>query len=300
MNTKRTVLAVAGAFLGVAASFAARADEDASPHTVSGNVTFATNYVVRGISQTDFKPAIQGTIEYAHASGFYVGGFASNVTWVGDFWGADASAPSSGGTFGGSPNNVVSNSLETDVYAGFRGSFAGDFTFDVGAVYYYYPGKYYYDRGPAANLGVKPPHTAEVYAALGWKWITAKAWVATTDGVFTVPDAKGTTYVNLNAAYPIESTGTTVIASVGSWMFSGTAPYLNGTGATNDIYDLVDYRIGATQDWAGFTFGAFYWGSTADRTTVAPATGGTLGPWANRFGKNLGDPSFFVTVTKAF
>jgi uncharacterized protein (TIGR02001 family) len=297
MNLRRTTLLVTLGTLSIGAT-AAESEAPASPHAVTGNVTFTTNYVVRGITQTDFKPAIQGTLEYAHSSGLYLGGFASNVNWVGDFWGADVSAPTTGGTFGGSPNNNFSNSLETDLYAGFRGTFAGDFSYDAGFVYYYYPGKYNLDK--TFSAGVKPPHTAEVYAGLGWKWITAKVWVATTDGVFTIPDAKGTTYANLTATYPIESTGTTLIASVGSWMYAGTAPYLNGTGAKNDIYDLVDYKIGVTQDWAGYTFGAFYWGSTADRTTVAPATGATLAPWANRYGKNLGDDSVFFTITKAF
>ena len=140
-----------------------------------------------GISHTDHKPAVRRTIEYACSSGFHVGGRASNVTWVGDFQGADVSAPSSGSSFRGSPNNGVGNGLETRVHAGVRGSFAGDFTFGVWAVYCSFPGKCHRDRGSAASLGV-----------------------------------------------------------------------------------------------------------------ITPAAGGTLGPWANPFGKNLGDPSFFVTVTRAF
>jgi uncharacterized protein (TIGR02001 family) len=297
MKIRRSMLLVALGTTSLGA-VAGEADPPASPHSVSGNATFTTNYIVRGITQSDFKPAIQGTLEYSHASGLYVGGFASNVNWVNDFWGSDVSAPTTGGTFGGSPNNVISNSIETDVYAGYRGNIGNDLSFDVGFVYYYYPGKYHLDK--INNAGLKPPHTGEVYAGLGWKWLTAKVWVATTDGVFTIPEAQGTTYANLSATYPLESTGTTLIASVGSWMWAGTAPYLNGTGLKNDIYDLFDYKIGLTQEWAGYTFGAFYWGSTADRTTIAPATGGTLGPWANRYGKNLGDDSVFFSITKAF
>ena len=62
------------------------AEEPKSPHSMTGNVTFATNYVFRGLSQTNFKPAIQGTLEYGHASGLYVGFFASNASWYGDAW----------------------------------------------------------------------------------------------------------------------------------------------------------------------------------------------------------------------
>ena len=72
-------MAVAIASLGLAAT-AAFADDapapPASPHTVTGNVSFLSDYVVRGLTQTNNKPAIQGTIEYGHASGFYAGAFA--------------------------------------------------------------------------------------------------------------------------------------------------------------------------------------------------------------------------------
>ena len=300
-NLSRSSVAMGIAVATISMTSLAVADEEKSPHSVSGNLTFTTNYVVRGITQTSAKPALQGTLDYAHSSGFYAGFFGSNASWMADVWEVDPSLPAGGSAYGGSPNNAISGSLEIDLYAGYRGAFAGDFTYDVGGVYYYYPGKYLLDRG--YSPGLKNANTGEIYAGLGWKWITAKVWYAVTDGVFMVPEASGTTYFNLSATVPVGETGINVIGSVGTWMWSGTAPYLTSYGLKNDIYDLIDYKLGVTKDFMGFTFGAYYWGSTADKSTrgVSGANAGVeTAVWGNRFQKNLGDDTFFLTVTKAF
>ncbi|HEY5293218.1 MAG TPA: TorF family putative porin, partial [Burkholderiales bacterium] len=41
----------------------------ASPHTVTGNVALTSDYIFRGLSQTNGDPAIQGGLDYSHASG---------------------------------------------------------------------------------------------------------------------------------------------------------------------------------------------------------------------------------------
>ena len=56
---------------------------DAAPtpeHTFTSNVTLASEYIYRGIGQTNRKPAIQGGFDYAHSSGVYLGTWASNVS----------------------------------------------------------------------------------------------------------------------------------------------------------------------------------------------------------------------------
>ena len=293
-------MAVAIASLGLAAT-AAFADDapapPASPHTVTGNVSFLSDYVVRGLTQTNNKPAIQGTIEYGHASGFYAGAFGSNVSWLSDAW--EPAAPGVSGIYGGAPTNSISASIEIDLYAGFRNKFAADFSYDVGAVYYWYPGEYKISGTP----GLKTGNTAEIYGAIGWKWITAKVYYAITDGVFMIPNAQGSMYFNLGATVPIGDTGFSIVGGVGTWKWSGTADYLKtangGVGAKNDIYDAVDYKIGVTKDWLGFSFGAFYWGSNADKKTVG-STSAAAGVWGNKFGSNVGDDVFYVSATKAF
>jgi len=95
-----------------------RAEEDADfPGTFSANVGFATDYVWRGISQTDNGAAIQGGLDWSSELGFYVGAWGSNV----DF------------------NDPDAGSLEADLYAGYAGKL-GDFSYDIQALYYYYPG----------------------------------------------------------------------------------------------------------------------------------------------------------------
>lgn len=286
---KKKALAAAVASLGLAMPVA-QADEAASP--ITGNLTFTTDYIVRGLSQTGNSPALQGTIEYGHSSGLYLGGFASNVSWPADFFGP--TAPGANPVTGGGPNTAISNSLEIDIYGGFRNKFAGDFSYDVGAVYYYYPGRYNLDTSFVP--GLKKPHTGEIYGALGWKWITAKVWYAVTDGVFMVGDARGTYYANLGANVPIGDTGFNLVAGVGTWKWNGEMQLYKNNGDKNEVFDLVDWKLGATKDWGGFTWGLFYTGSTAEAYTSNNA----LSVWTDRFGKEVGKDTVFLSVTKAF
>ena len=47
---------------------------------ISANLSGASDYRFRGISQTQLDPAVQGGIDYSHASGAYLGTWASNVS----------------------------------------------------------------------------------------------------------------------------------------------------------------------------------------------------------------------------
>jgi uncharacterized protein (TIGR02001 family) len=100
---------------------------DAAPppeHTLTGNVGLYSQYIFRGLTQTNREPAIQGGFDYAHSSGFYAGTWASNVSWL-----RDSAAYMAGG------------SGEFDFYGGYKGAFGkSDFTYDLGALYYWYPG----------------------------------------------------------------------------------------------------------------------------------------------------------------
>ena len=81
----------------------------------SANIGATSNYVWRGVTQTDDDAAVSGGLDYAHESGFYAGTWASNV----DYNGASA---------------------EVDLYGGFANELAGGLGYDIGAIYYYYPG----------------------------------------------------------------------------------------------------------------------------------------------------------------
>jgi len=83
----------------------------------SMTVTLATDYIWRGQSQTDGAGAIQGSLDFAHESGLYIGAWASNVD-ADDFGGA---------------------SVEIDYYAGYGGAITDDITYDLSWATYTYP-----------------------------------------------------------------------------------------------------------------------------------------------------------------
>lgn len=99
-----------------------------SEHEFSANVTLASDYLFRGMSQTDNGPTIQGGFDYNHATGFYLGTWASNINFA--------------------------DGIEIDYYAGFAGQI-GDFGYDLTAIYYNYPssenGEDYIEFGPSVN-----------------------------------------------------------------------------------------------------------------------------------------------------
>ncbi|MBW8185763.1 TorF family putative porin [Shewanella nanhaiensis] len=101
---------------------------------LSANIGVTNNYVWRGVTQTDDKPAVSGGIDYASEMGVYVGTWASNV----DF-GDDAST-------------------ELDLYLGFAND-VGEFSYDFGYVYYGYP------DGDELDFG-------EVYGSLAWNFLS--------------------------------------------------------------------------------------------------------------------------------
>ena len=60
-------------------SASAKAETQVGDFTFSGNAGIVTDYVYRGISQTDEGPAVQGGFDVGHSSGLYAGIWGSNV-----------------------------------------------------------------------------------------------------------------------------------------------------------------------------------------------------------------------------
>jgi uncharacterized protein (TIGR02001 family) len=112
----KTLAAACGIAL-TASALPAIAEEAEPVHSLTGNLGLVSDYRFRGISQTDREPAVQGGADYTYnPASIYVGTWLSNVDRSGFF----------------------DSPFEWDVYGGWRPSF-GDFTLDVGAVYYMYP-----------------------------------------------------------------------------------------------------------------------------------------------------------------
>ena len=262
---KKTVMAgaVAAAFIpGVASAQQA----PASPHALTGNVGLYSQYIFRGLTQTDKDPALQGGFDYSHVpSGFYLGTWGSNISWLRDF-----------GAYNGG------GSLELDFYGGIKGNIGkSDFTYDVGGLYYWYPG----DVAP----GFLKADTFELYGALGWKWITAKYSHSMKDETFGVGDSRGTYYLDITASVPLGGTGLTAIAHWGKQKFKGSAV----PGIDNDtVASYEDWKLGLSYALPkDFTIGAFY---TDTNMTAAQETFYTT-PGGRFIGKGAG--TIFIQKT---
>jgi uncharacterized protein (TIGR02001 family) len=197
---------------------AAPAPAPAPDNTLTANIGLFSQYGFRGISQTAGKPAVQGGFDYAHSSGFYLGTWASNISWLEDF---------------GFYNR---SSLEWDFYGGFKNTFPGseDWSYDVGLYYYYYPGQ----RVQAP--GIYNANTFEGYGAIAWKWVSAKASYNFLNYFGAEPTGQktdGTWYIDFTANYPFGESGFTLLSHYGILSVRH-----DGTGNTKVGYD--DWRIG--------------------------------------------------------
>ncbi|MFT3800480.1 MAG: TorF family putative porin [Burkholderiaceae bacterium] len=236
--------------LGAAAPVAAA---DTSP--VVGNVGFASEYRFRGLSQSDFKPAVSAGLDYAHESGLYLGTWASSISWLSDA-------------------GVGGSSIEWDVYGGYKGS-AGPISYDVGGLYYYYPGRY--------PDGFTRPYTFELYAAGTWEFLTLKYSHALTNA-FGFTDSKNSGYLDLAATYPMME-GLNLVAHVGHQWIKGSSE----VGRSKSDCSYTDWKLGVTYDWAGATWGIAYVDTNAKD-----------GCYNNYRGKNIGDARAVASVSKTF
>ena len=232
---------------------------------VTSNVSLTTNYLYRGISQTGGKPALQGGFDYAHGSGFYVGVWGSNVSWV----------------------PATSASLELDTYAGFKGGFAEDLSYDLGFLRYNYPGVY---AEPLA-VGSAKADTNEVYGAIGWKWVTLKYSHALGD-TFGVADASGTSYVELNASYSLADSGVTLGAHYGKQTYKGMYADALKTAGTDPSY--ADYNLSVSKDVGGYV-----WGLKYSSTNVLKDTGFYTMTQADGSRTDLGKGTAILSVSHA-
>lgn len=141
--------------------------QEEPPYSLSANVAITTDYIFRGISQTDESAAIQGGFDGSYSLtpvDLYAGVWASNV----DF------------------NDGDEAQTEFDLYGGFTGTLplGQGVTWDAGILYYLYPGasselNYEFIEGYAGlgytfseaalapEVGVKVYYTGDYFAGSG-------------------------------------------------------------------------------------------------------------------------------------
>jgi len=165
--------------------------------TLTYNVGVVTDYRYRGITQSRNEAAVQGGVDYAHKSGFYVGAWASTIKWIADY------SYSSGAKTG----TDISGNLELDVYGGYKFDLAKDVTMDVGFLRYQYVGNTLEKTGGTARSNYGDANTNEVYTAITMGPITAKYSYSLGD-LFGYIDSKGSGYFDLSANFEVIPTWT--------------------------------------------------------------------------------------------
>jgi len=252
-----------------AAAPAAAPEAAAAPTpAVTSNVALVSNYLYRGISQTGNNPAVQGGFDYAHSSGFYIGTWGSSISWISDgTQGPATSATTQTGAAG----------LELDTYLGFKNSFATDFSYDVGYLRYNYPGHY--------ATGATKADTDELYALIGYKWVTLKLSDAL-GNTFGLPNSAGSTYIDLSASYAIGDSGFTVGAHVGQQTYAGSTASALKTAGQDPTY--TDYKVSVTKDFSGYVVGLAYSSTNASSF------------YTNAQGAKLGQGTVVASLTRTF
>jgi len=212
----------------------------ASDFTLTANLSLASEYRYRGLMQTNSHPALQGGFDVSHTSGFYLGNWNSNVSWLDD------------------SNPAVSAPLEMDFYAGYKTKLANDVMLDAGLLRYYYPGDY-----PA---GYVSPNTTEVYASVGYGVFSFKYSNALTN-LFGFADSKHSQYYDLSANVDTGFWGLTANAHVG---------YQDVRHVDNASY--LDWKLGLTKEVAkGTSVSLAYVDTDAKRSAYTNAKGRFMG-----------------------
>ena len=197
---------------------------------LTGNVSLTSNYKFRGQDQdlgkvSAFKPAVQGGFDYAFGdTGWYVGNWNSSVNWL------------------------SGNSLEADIYGGYKFK-AGEVDLDLGALSYLYPGN-------------TSGNTTELYGAATFGPLTAKYSHTVSKDYFGWAGAKSgsglkgrnTGYLNFAVAQEVMPK-VTLKAAVGFTRFSSD---IKDSGVPN----YMDYSVGGAYDLGdGFSLSAAWVGA---------------------------------------
>lgn len=175
----------------------------------SANFSLSSDYVFRGISQTNEDPAVQGGYEMTVESGWYAGLWASNIG------------------FG-------QGSLETDLYAGWRKQVDNDWSVDFGLVRYLYP---------SGNTQGSDFNYNELYTNITYKQLTIN--MVYSDNYFGSEVARFY-YVAGDYTHPVTES-LSLIVHAGLNQFESDrelTQFLGGVSTDNDNY--WDWSVGLT------------------------------------------------------
>jgi uncharacterized protein (TIGR02001 family) len=189
----------------------------------TGSVALTTDYLFRGLSQTDEDPAMQGSFDYNHDTGIYLGVWGSGVD-----------------------EGVSEGNVEFDYYGGFTRELFEDFSYDVSFIYYHYPG------GGSNNK----PDYYEVHLGLSYAFAFLPTEPVIAGGYNYSPDFFGEDddahYVNgtLDLSFPY---GFGLGFEIGYQYVKGDETTGNNQGESGkDGFDYLHWRIGLYKELLGF------------------------------------------------
>jgi uncharacterized protein (TIGR02001 family) len=309
---QKSALALAASSLLATAAFAQTAPAAEAPEAspITANVTIVNDYRYRGISQSNFKPAIQGGFDYAHESGIYVGNWNSSISWIGDSYGTG------GSNWSYNPSaKTVSAPIEMDFYGGIKKELIGEgFASDLGFLQYYYP-----TSGIPSNGGqTANPNTSEVYVAQNFTFGSVTGFAKFSYAVSTLfgtANSSGSYYPDFTANYDTGVWGLSLNGHIGYQYVAGNQPLQNNstigapTGkavSNNSLYGYTDWKLGVTKDFGGGLSGSIAYVGTNAQTAygsyayAAPSSNVASNGSAATPGKNLGRSTGLISLTKVF
>jgi len=282
------LLLLAGFSAPTFAADEAPASMAAPEFTYATTATLASDNIFRGQSQTWGKPALLLGFEVDHKSGLYAGIAGANVS---DHW-------------------LPGAHVEIDYYGGYRDTLPGAasvIAYDIGMIYYTYPGANW-DDSDFAGTKSNSLNTAEAYVALTYQWLTFKTgrtlneyWGWNTNnspvnGGFAgdldagvTGNTRGSYFYELNANYALGESTWSLIGQAGRQVIH------NATGL-----DISYYKAGVNKSFdGGWSVAAAYsWTSDPDAyKDFLSLRNGSRNPNSD---SDIAKDTFLVSVTKAF
>ncbi|MDI1361680.1 TorF family putative porin [Methylotenera sp.] len=277
---------------------AAAPAEAAPPYTLTYNLGVYSNYISRGNDWGD-GPALQGGVDWAHSSGFYLGAWFSTtdpLTLGGA--GTVTNVDPSGNPLGSG------NHVETDWYGGYTHAF-GPVTLGIGGNYVWYPEgeKSYHNRNQdtfEGNLNIAAyGFTYTFYHAFtDWYGIgntkrdPTLPFVSPANAINAADDTSGVEYHEFKYANTLPFAGLNLAAKV-------------GYQRSNDIcLNQKDYLIGLNRNFSlptagkpleGFNAGFNYTGTFGEEQCSVQ-----LAYYTDDNGKSINDRKFTFFVKRSW
>lgn len=241
-----------------------------SPHQISGTATLVSDYIFRGLTQTWGGPAVQGSIDYVHTSGFWASVWASNI----------------------SRTVVAGSNAEIDLSFGYKGA-TGDWNYGAGLISVYYPG----GNWNKMTWGTRPDQTynfTEANVSAGYKWIGVKYSRTLNDLLgFNAKTGfsggtRGSSYIEVNADVPLMETGLVLGLHAAHQDIKATAGGIDP--------DFNDYRVALTKTFDGGWMGSVQ----LTKNTNTAFYNGTRSNLNENDQRDIGRRRLVVSVTKLF